>query len=155
MGGTAHSCGRCRGAFVSSSLLHLNLDDRALADLWRRAKEGSARAGRPCPACNKSLTRWREPAPSQRIELDACLSCETIWFDAGEIEKLRNTQRKRNENAVSAKDILGADLGYWALPDIADLLLGSSVRRAVRATPSRQPWGESRFQVHRQVRWPG
>lgn len=41
-----------------------------------------------CPRCKTPLKAIDCTEPSARIEVDVCLSCEGIWFDEGELEKL-------------------------------------------------------------------
>jgi len=37
-----------------------------------------------CPNCNSAMECW----VANVVELDLCASCDLIWFDAGELEKL-------------------------------------------------------------------
>lgn len=89
------ACSRCRGVLVRLSSLRLRADAIRTATLWARARAAESDASRSCPLCNQRLRVWTESADLAELELDACISCEALWFDQGEAEVLLHMARPR------------------------------------------------------------
>ena len=43
---------------------------------------------RKCPCCQKPMVEVPVNPPPDPLVLDACKSCEFVWFDASELEKI-------------------------------------------------------------------
>ena len=56
---------------------------------------------RPCPVCLGVKLTKRNAAPAGELVLDRCERCGGIWFDAGEVMKLRNAQSPEAWRKVS------------------------------------------------------
>lgn len=102
--GVAWSCESCRGVLVRRAALAAHLDPRALEALWARASAGLDSPERRCSSCEAPFHVWTEVAGATRIELDACLRCERLWFDADEVRKLelywREHRKRQGQRGV-------------------------------------------------------
>lgn len=68
-----------------------NRGDRShLNALWQVGLHQSAVGSRACPSCLQPM-RLLQQGP---IALDGCLSCQFLWFDAGELQALPDTPRE-------------------------------------------------------------
>lgn len=81
------------------------------------------------------MRRWSEARGKQRVELDACPSCALIWFDFGELGKVKGfqpgTPRKARAPAkgrgASGSDVAeeaGESLGEGALEALFEVVGG-------------------------------
>ena len=68
-------CTRCGGALVGATELSLD---------WAHPPGAPARA-RSCPRCAREMFAFE----LERITLDRCARCGLVWFDRGELGKLR------------------------------------------------------------------
>ena len=71
-----HSCPQCSGAFYPEGALAVHLQPR-----------GDKPTQWTCPGCAGALRTAK--VYDGHLELDFCSSCGGIWFDAGEVESLR------------------------------------------------------------------
>lgn len=84
-----YRCSGCGGRMISFSVLRkLCADGGFLNLLWRTARDGYAERGPECPVCRTPMRRVTLPLAGRGIELDVCCSCQTVWFDPGELERL-------------------------------------------------------------------
>lgn len=84
-GWRTYRCGRCEGVAVTLAALRKIVPEERLRDLWKLLP--AAGAGDPCPVCSKPLTGTRVAQGADVIDLDACRSCQLIWFDADELRR--------------------------------------------------------------------
>lgn len=75
-GTVVHFCPHCFGSFYSKGELAVRLDLAAPAP-----------GASECPRCRKPMEKGG--IYDGRIELDRCLACGGMWFDAGEVEVFR------------------------------------------------------------------
>ena len=79
-------CKECAGALVGIEQLEVEIGDLA-AHVIADAADPKRPALHPCPICAFPLT----PYTVNGIELDRCQNDFVVWFDGGEIGKLRKT----------------------------------------------------------------
>jgi Zn-finger nucleic acid-binding protein len=97
--GTAWMCPDCDGVLMRLGVLRLRVDSSAIHGLWKRAAVAPASAKRLCSLCSQPLRGWRESIRGVEVELDACASCEVLWFDRGEVELLIEVGRPQGSVA--------------------------------------------------------
>ena len=82
-------CPDCRGRLVMISGLRTLSSSREFIDLlWKTARYGYSEQGPDCGMCGKTMKRVTLPLHGIGLELDICTSCQAIWFDAKELERL-------------------------------------------------------------------
>jgi len=86
-------CDKCKSraatlAYLRRSFEARRVSLRLLHDAWQAARRPGAFGRRSCPACTKQM-RVVAPGPQQHPELDVCVGCQLLWFDAGEFEALK------------------------------------------------------------------
>jgi Zn-finger nucleic acid-binding protein len=88
--GAAQQCARCQGAWLALSALRCHVSVRVADWLWAGALHSPTSDQRRCPRCTRAfrvlLIEYGRKRAS--FELDACISCECFWFDAGELERV-------------------------------------------------------------------
>ena len=100
--GVAWSCESCRGVLVRRAALAAHLDPRAFEALWARASAGLDSPERRCSSCEVPFHVWTEVAGVTSIELDACMRCERLWFDANEVLELERYWREHRKHRGSS-----------------------------------------------------
>ena len=81
-GGLAHQCPKCHGTQMLLSVLRSRCGDALAPRLW--AETGAnPRPGIACPLCRRSSFAL----VADGVELDLCRSCQSLWFDADELER--------------------------------------------------------------------
>ena len=82
-------CPHCGGRMMTVSGLRSLCADRAFVDLlWRTARTGYAESGPGCGSCRMPMRRVTLPLAGRPLELDLCCSCQTVWFDPAELERI-------------------------------------------------------------------
>jgi membrane associated rhomboid family serine protease len=95
-GGAFWMCRGCAARMGTLAYLQKSLDRGPLQRLWQDARSGQGRQGRPCPSCRRAMrevsvlitadeSSHGEPA---LLDLDLCISCHVVFFDADEIEQM-------------------------------------------------------------------
>ena len=56
-----------------------------------------------CPACLGAALESFRPDPGQPLELDTCRRCGGVWFDAGEVPRLRSLRPEAMWQAVTLR----------------------------------------------------
>lgn len=79
-GGLLFRCSECGGRMVTVSLLRQTAPREEVNSLWKAARRSTSRSRRACPSCQRPMSRFRESSE----QLEACIPCQTLWFDAGE-----------------------------------------------------------------------
>lgn len=86
-------CKACRGALVGAEQLEVEIGELARSVIDDDA-DPDRPAIHPCPACAFPLTPYtiaRGGPKGGVIELDRCVNDGLVWFDGGEIGKVRST----------------------------------------------------------------
>ena len=82
-------CPSCGGRMLTVSGLRSLCADRAFVDLlWRTARTGYAESGPDCGSCHMPMRRVTLPLSGKALELDLCCTCQTVWFDPAELERI-------------------------------------------------------------------
>src|SRR5436190_18006746 len=81
-------CPACNGRALNVSLLRRLVDRPHFNRIWQTAWEGAVHTDRKCPCCQKPMVEVPVNPPQDSLVLDACKSCEFVWFDASELEKI-------------------------------------------------------------------
>jgi len=83
----AYWCASCGGTGTTMAALRTVVSASHLNALWQGGLRHSAVGSRACPSCLQPM-RLLQQGP---IALDGCLSCQFLWFDAGELQALPDT----------------------------------------------------------------
>lgn len=82
------SCDQCGGSMMGLAVLNLvapaEFKKKCLDHVRTHGREGA----RDCSSCLYPMLAVFLPDTNPAVELDFCLSCQQIWFDHREIEKL-------------------------------------------------------------------
>src|SRR5262245_51780008 len=83
--GASWSSARCKGLCLSLAVLRALIPRRVVRQFWSQVLERSpATSGRACPSCRRPL-RVIVSGGEPSIELDACFTCQLLWFDLDEL----------------------------------------------------------------------
>ena len=143
-------CPSCGGMAVTLPVLRESLDARSIAALTRSAR-AAEHVGCLCPGCAGRMTLLKVGDGKDKLEIDVCGRCLSVWCDKGEYETLappapprpgeatmrqileRATPEARERYAASMLDSLPeeASLGDY---DIGDIL--RDVARIVVGAPT-------------------
>jgi Zn-finger nucleic acid-binding protein len=129
-GGNAWSCSGCRGGLLRLTALDAQLGERASEEIWHRARAANRISERRCTRCGKAMQTWNEAAGSQLVELDGCADCALIFFDFGEIGKVKGfhprlSSEKKGLEAASRRSSAGhasSGIGATVIESIADAI---------------------------------
>jgi Zn-finger nucleic acid-binding protein len=78
--GVYYPCPVCDGRAVTVSQIRHVLGERVAMKLLRLMKLSRRESARKCPFCTKPMLVLNMQEPL--LELDACRSCNAVWFDA-------------------------------------------------------------------------
>ncbi len=82
-------CPECGGRLATISGLRTLCADRAFVNLlWNTARNGYSENGPACGVCRKPMRRVTLPLAGVPLELDLCCSCQMVWFDPAELERI-------------------------------------------------------------------
>jgi Zn-finger nucleic acid-binding protein len=81
-------CPQCNGRAVNLSVLRQLVDRGHFNRVWQTAWEASVRSERSCPSCQKAMIEVPVNPPPDPLVLDVCKSCQFVWFDPSELEKM-------------------------------------------------------------------
>jgi len=87
-------CPACNGRAVNVAILRRLVDRPHFNRIWQTTWEGAVHTDRKCPSCQKPMVEVPLTPPPDPLVLDACKSCEFIWFDAAELEKIPPAPRE-------------------------------------------------------------
>lgn len=76
-------CPKCGGLAATLALLRRFVPPERLRKIWRRL--GEVERGDRCPSCRHCLHTLPVDHAGRRLEIDACGTCQLLWFDAGEL----------------------------------------------------------------------
>ena len=83
------SCEQCHGTLLGLRRASLHARAEHALEIWNRSALAPASTTRRCPACAAPFRVWSHVLNGRPTELDACRSCQLLWFDAGELDELR------------------------------------------------------------------
>ena len=84
--GIFYPCSSCNGRAATISQIRHVLGEQVATKLLRLMKLSRRRSERACPFCHNPMLVVQTPEPP--LELDACRSCNAVWFDAPTYESL-------------------------------------------------------------------
>jgi membrane associated rhomboid family serine protease len=88
-----YGCPNCKGLAVPLASLARVADPR-VNDLVRDALAHAPQpSDRTCPKCPRVLARVELILSGLVVVVDACRTCELVWFDAGELDQIPRRQR--------------------------------------------------------------
>ena len=96
-------CDRCFGAAANLAVLRKRLKADLVTGFWRKVLSEGRPSARPCPACQRSMTRFRMSIDDRQIGLDLCKRCQAVWFDGGELEALPKAVVPKDDLSPEAK----------------------------------------------------
>jgi membrane associated rhomboid family serine protease len=73
---------------VGIPVLRATIGSDRVTALWLRAISSTQHDGKSCPICSRAMTQVTMGLPGQALELDICIRCEFVWFDASEYEAI-------------------------------------------------------------------
>jgi len=80
-------CPSCAGVAVTLPALRESLDTKSIAALTSAAR-AAERAGCTCPGCGGHMSILKVGDGNDKIEIDVCGHCLSVWCDKGEYETL-------------------------------------------------------------------
>jgi Zn-finger nucleic acid-binding protein len=81
---TVDACPQCRGLYLDHGELMLLTGNRPLEELLDRELKTDTEDTLLCPAC----FGFMEYETPRGVQVDICSTCEGLWLDAGELERL-------------------------------------------------------------------
>jgi|GEM_PF-2267123 len=99
-------CTQCDGLWLEKDTLNSLCNGNELDPDILRAKLKTERRvdnGRACPSCAKTLA----VSAVNKIELDWCETCEGVWFDRGESQKVLADASDKDEVSISESIFAG------------------------------------------------
>lgn len=84
----SNSCNKCGGQQLGLNLISSYCPDGYLQKCLARVREEGELAALACPLCTNRMRAVFLPELDHRVELDFCLNCQSIWFDANEAKLL-------------------------------------------------------------------
>ncbi len=82
--GLFYLCPGCQGRAVTFPQIRRVTGDRFVTGLIREINRNATRADKSCPFCQRQMRLFSSAAPP--LELDACKTCNVVWFDSQEFE---------------------------------------------------------------------
>jgi Zn-finger nucleic acid-binding protein len=134
----ADSCPHCHGAFFARDALEPKVKVYKLKP-----------TPLVCPKCGEALRQgdvW-----DGKLQLDECRACGGIWFDAGELARLRKLRRPDAREWAAAAAAIPTGPGTWT--EIARRLRDWSILMVILAGvgPAHRAWVASYFTIERLV----
>ena len=114
-------CASCGGVAVTLPVLRESLDARSIAALTQAAR-AAEHAGCTCPGCGGSMSLLKVGDGKNKLEIDVCGRCLSVWCDKGEYETLAPPLPKSGERSMRE---LVAQASPEARERYADALLES------------------------------
>ena len=103
--GVCYPCKSCHGKAMTLSQIRHVLGDQIATKLLRLMKLGRRQGERECPFCGTPMRVLNTQEPP--LELDACVTCITVWFDAPTYECLPQlTGEATNSIPMQATEII-------------------------------------------------
>lgn len=85
-GGQIPTCTACRGSAITVALLRRFAPKERIDQAWRTARDETRKSELGCPGCEARMRPVAlETHGDAALELDACVVCHLVWFDANEL----------------------------------------------------------------------
>ncbi len=114
--GVVWNCAQCGGTSVGASLLQNHANDDFLPKLWNQFRTEGWTGDRRCPSCPKAMKALQAELAGASMQLDACLTCMLLWFDQGELERIKlKAKEKWPQDKMDYKayrSVLGQQVPY-------------------------------------------
>jgi Zn-finger nucleic acid-binding protein len=102
-------CNRCGGIWcdrwelfpLTSDAAHridAVVDEEALQEAW-----APKRTVLKCPRCHARMSRFRDSALPADAHIERCLNCEGMWFNRGELRRVKPRRRRANPAVTSSE----------------------------------------------------
>lgn len=98
-------CRACNGVLVGKDQLVVEIGPHATTVLDGET-DPARQALHPCPACAYPMTPYTIGGAGG-VELDRCVADQLVWFDGGELGKVRAAVPAENDDAPLLDDTLG------------------------------------------------
>ena len=85
--------------------------------LWSNARNGNSIRGLPCPNCKQAMRQLKIGDEQIYFDLDICTVCQSLWFDAGELEHIPVPDIPEQPVNPELKNLEPITTGYDHLPD--------------------------------------
>lgn len=82
-------CPKCGGIWLDHGELNKLLRNRKLSDYLTKHIGTQTKSKLVCPRCGGLM----DIEKAEDVEVDVCLSCNGVWLDYGELQKLRDISR--------------------------------------------------------------
>ena len=92
-------CPKCKGIWLDKGELGKLLKDKKLTNYLTKHIGTKSRSPMICPRCCNTM----DIEKAEDIEVDVCLTCNGVWLDEGELEKLKETSEEGFEPDELAK----------------------------------------------------
>ncbi|MFE3846263.1 zf-TFIIB domain-containing protein, partial [Thermoplasmatota archaeon] len=92
-------CPKCKGIWLDKGELGKLLKDKKLTNYLTKHIGTKSRSPMICPRCGNTM----DIEKAEDIEVDVCLTCNGVWLDEGELEKLKETSKEGFEPDELAK----------------------------------------------------
>ena len=95
--GALWQCDNCFGISANFAVLRKYLKEDTVTDFWRKSKFFIQISRRKCPSCTQHLKEFSSPIDGHTVKLDICRTCQSIWFDYGELKSFPKKQIEEYE----------------------------------------------------------
>ena len=104
----AFYCSCCGGIAVTmAGLRSLGVAGENTFNIWQSAITEPIKKHLPCPGCHEMMSSVKLSDGDTRFYIDVCVKCHTLWFDAGELERIPlDIAVPQNELPQKAREIL-------------------------------------------------
>ena len=93
-------CPKCEGIWLDKGELGKLLKDKKLTNYLTKHIGTKSRSPMICPKCGNTM----DIEKADDIEVDVCLTCNGVWLDAGELDKLKDKSDIGFEGDQSVKE---------------------------------------------------
>lgn len=110
------SCSSCDGRVATVDFLRNGADHEAVNALWQAVRTPLEPSRRVCPSCARPMRIAVVQSDAWTVPIDACATCQCVWFDRGEIERLgKRSSRAARTLSPRAREVLArAEVGGLA-----------------------------------------
>lgn len=85
---SAFACGECGGVALTISIVRQRAHVDLANSIWNGLRSAQESSIRKCPGCRSALRTFNVADSNGETELDGCLRCQFLWFDASELAAL-------------------------------------------------------------------
>ncbi len=99
--GNSWTCASCGGRAVSLAVLRKTARDGVASGIWQDARLSPRAGDLACPWCARRMDRVADEEVVSGTELDVCIPCQFVWFDASEAERVPPRERPAPQPGLS------------------------------------------------------